>query len=209
MLLSIPAVGRGRLEGLAEVLRRSHVRGVLAVSLPTRPRTLLARCSVSRFVTMLVLLVPIPLDACACWGTRWDGESRESSLGATTRSPVPALVRVSDWGIDLRSRTEGREGREERGREAMADAPFRVRSEKVTQDILVQVGLAPRPESSTPHAMHAGPTETLPYAHSSTGYEPGVGSVTRPPQFRHQARRNCNSRKDSIPPLMRQRHARM
>ena len=32
---------------------------------------------------------------------------------------MPVLVRVSDWGIDLRSRTEGREGREERGREAM------------------------------------------------------------------------------------------
>ena len=115
---------------------------------------------------------------------------------------MPTLVRVPDWGIDLCPRTEGREGREEQGR-VRCTLPC----QKVTQDI--QVGLAPRPESSTPHALHAGPTETLPYAHSSTGYEPGVGSVTRPPQFRHQARRNCDSRKDSVSPLMRQRHARM
>ena len=81
------------------------------------------------------------------------------------------------------------------------DAPFRVRR------LLNPYKSDGKP--STPHALHAGPTETLPHAHSSTGYEPGAGSVTRPPQFRHQARRNCDSRKDSISPLMRQRHARM
>ena len=139
---------------------------------------------------MLVLLLPAALDACTCWGTRWDGELRESSLGATTRSPVPALVRVSGRGIDLSPRTEGQKGREERGEERCTPL-----CQKVSK-------LTGRTEIYQPrmHCMR-GRQKYYRYTHSSTGYEPSVGSVTRPPQFRHQARRNCNSRKDPyIPP---------
>ena len=106
---------------------------------------------------------------------------------------MPALVRVSGRGIDLRGESQpacrGPEGPGGTGRSAMHSSVSEGLRTYMTDG-----------NPSTPHALHAGPTETLPYTHSSTGYEPSVGSVTRPPQFRHQARRNCNSRKDSNPP---------
>ena len=100
------------------------------------------------------------------------------------------MVRVSGRGIDLSPRTEGQRGREERSG---------VRCTLLCQKVSELTG---RTEIHQPrmHCMR-GRQKYYRYTHSSTGYEPSVGSVTRPPQFRHQARRNCNSRKDPyIPP---------
>ena len=84
------------------------------------------------------------------------------------RSPVPALVRVSGRGIDLSPRTEGQKGREERGE---------VRCTPLCQKVSELTG---RTEIYQPrmHCMR-GRQKYYRYTHSSTGYEPSVGSVTR------------------------------